>query len=64
MRFFQQPARHLGEENAPKTRASRCILSLLPNVVELLRSILALRVEPNSYVFTDDHGNPTDTSGV
>jgi integrase len=55
-------SRHLGEENAPKTRASRRTMTLLPNVVELLKSILPLRVEPNSYVFTDGEGKPIDQS--
>jgi hypothetical protein len=41
-------SRHLGEENAPKTRASRRTVTLLQNVVGLLKSILPLRVEPNS----------------
>ncbi|MDP2606708.1 MAG: tyrosine-type recombinase/integrase [Deltaproteobacteria bacterium] len=51
-------SRHLGEENATKTRASRRTITLLPNVVELLRSILPLRVELNSYVLTDGQGQP------
>jgi integrase len=55
-------SRHLGEENAPKTRASRRTVTLLPNVIELLKSILPLRVEPNSYVFTDGEGRPIDQS--
>jgi integrase len=55
-------SRHLGEENAGKTRGSRRTITLLPNVVELLKSILPLRVEPNSYVFTDGQGNPIDQS--
>jgi integrase len=55
-------SRHLGEENAPKTRASRRTITLLPNVVELLKSILPLRVEPDSYVFTDGQGKPIDQS--
>ncbi len=55
-------SRHLGEENARKTRASRRTVSLLPNVVELLKSLLPLRVEPNSYVFTDGQGKPIDQS--
>lgn len=55
-------SRHLGQENAPKTGASRRTLSVLPNVVELLKSIHPLRVEPNSYVFTDGQGNPIDQS--
>ena len=37
-------------------------MSLLPNVAELLKSILPLRVEPNSYVFTDGQGKPIDQS--
>ena len=55
-------SRHLGEENATKTRASRRTISLLPNVVDALKSVLPLRVEPNSYVFTDGQGNPIDQS--
>ena len=49
-------SRHLGEENATKTRTSKRTVTLLPNVVDLLKSILPLRVEPNSYVFTDGQG--------
>jgi integrase len=55
-------SRHLGEENAPKTRASRRTVKLLPNVVNLLQSTLPLRVEPNSYVFLDGQGKPIDQS--
>jgi integrase len=55
-------SRHLGEENATKTRASRRTISLLPNVVDVLKSILPLRVEPNGYVFTDGQGRPIDQS--
>ena len=55
-------SRHLGEENAPKTRASHRTVTLLPNVVELLKTLLPLRVEPNSYVFTDGQGKPIDQS--
>ena len=57
-------SRHLGEENATKTRASRRTVALLPNVVELLKSILPLRVEPNSYVFTDGQGKPHRSIGI
>src|ERR1044071_772690 len=49
-------SRHLSEENATKTRASRRTVALLPNVVELLKNIVPLRVEPASYVFTDRQG--------
>ncbi len=55
-------SRHLGEENAPKTRASRRTASLLPNVVELLKSLLPLHVEAKDYVFTDGQGRPIDQS--
>jgi integrase len=55
-------SRHLGEENAPKNRASRRTITLLPKVVELLKTILPLRVEPNNYVFTDGKGRPIDQS--
>ena len=53
-------SRHLGEENATKTRASRRTITLLPNVVELLKSVMPLRVEPNSYVLTDGQGKPIE----
>ena len=55
-------SRHLGQENAPKTRASWRAVTLLPNVLTLLKSIQLLRVEPNSYVFTDGQGRPIDQS--
>jgi integrase len=55
-------SRNLGEENAPKTRASRRTLTLLPNVIELLQTLLPLRVSPESYVFTDANGEPIDQS--
>jgi len=55
-------SRHLGEENATKTRTSKRTVVLLPNVVELLKSILPLRVDPDSYVFTDGQGKPIDQS--
>ena len=55
-------SRHLGEENAPKTRASRRTGTLLPNVIELLKTMLPLHVEPEHYVFTDGEGNPIDQS--
>jgi integrase len=55
-------SRHLGEENAPKTRASRRTVTLLPNVIELLKTLLPLQVGPESYVFTDAHDRPIDQS--
>jgi len=55
-------SRHLGEENAPKTRASHRTATLLPNVIELLKTLLPLRVDPQSYVFTDADGRPIDQS--
>ena len=53
-------SRHLGEENAPKTNASRRTISLLPNVVELLKTLLPLRVKSESYVLTNAEGKPID----
>jgi integrase len=53
-------SRHLGEENAPKTAASRRTITLLPNVVDVLKTLLSLRVEPGAYVFTDAEGHPID----
>ena len=44
-------SRTMGEENAPKTRASKRTLSLLPNVVDLLKSMLPLHVRAGDYVF-------------
>jgi hypothetical protein len=37
-------------------------VTLLPNVMELLKNTLPLRVQPNSYVFTDGQGKPIDQS--
>jgi integrase len=51
-------SRHLGEENAPKTRASRRTGTLLPNVIELLKTRLPLHVGPEDYVFIDSGGKP------
>jgi integrase len=51
-------SRTFGEENAPKTKGSARTVKLLPNVIELLKTILPLHVEPNSYVFTNDQGKP------
>ena len=53
-------SRHLGEENATKTRASRRTVTLLPNVVDLLKSLMPLRVEPDSYVLIDGQGQPIE----
>jgi len=55
-------SRHLGQENATKTRASRRTITLLPNVRDVLKTILPLHVEPNTYVFTDGQGRPIDQS--
>jgi integrase len=53
-------SRHLGAEEAPKTRASRCTLKLLPNVIELLKATETLRQSPDDYVYTDELGKPID----
>ena len=52
-------SRHLGAEDAPKTRASRRTVKLLPNVIEILNTI-ALYQNPDDYVYTDEHGRPID----
>jgi integrase len=49
-------SRTLGEENAPKTGASTRTVALLPNVVELLKTLLPLHVTAEDYVFTDEQG--------
>ena len=49
-------SRTLGEENAPKTGASTRTIALLPNVVELLKTLLPLHVTAEDYVFTDEQG--------
>ena len=53
-------SRTFKEENAPKTLGSARTVKLLPNVIELLKTILPLHVEPSSYVFTDEQGKPID----
>ena len=57
-------SRHLGEENAPKTRASRRTGTLLPNVIELLKTRLPLHVGPEDYVFMDSEGNPMTSQSL
>ena len=53
-------SRTLGEENAPKTQGSARTITLLPNVVDLLKTLLPLHVGAEDYVFTDDLGRPID----
>jgi integrase len=53
-------SRTLGEENAPKTQGSARTVNLLPNVVEVIKAIQPLHIEPNTYVFTDGDGSPID----
>jgi hypothetical protein len=51
--------------SAKKTRqrlVSRRTLTLLPNVIDVLKTLLPLRVSPDSYVFTDANGKPIDQS--
>ena len=46
-----------------KVKSEASSVTLLPNVVELLKSVIPLRVEPSIYVFTDGQGgNPIDQS--
>lgn len=53
-------SRTLGEENAPKTQASARTFSLLPNVIDLLKTLLPLHAKAEDYVFTDEQGRPID----
>jgi len=53
-------SRTLGEENAPKTQGSARTVSLLPNVVDVLKTIRPLHIEPNTYVFINRNGRPID----
>jgi integrase len=53
-------SRHIGEENAPKTRGSRRVIRLLPTVVELIKAAKQLRVTESNYVFTNTEGGPID----
>jgi integrase len=53
-------SRTLGEENAPKTRGSARTITLLPNVVDLLKTLLPLHVRAEDYVLTDDLGLPIE----
>jgi integrase len=55
-------SRYLGTEAAPKTRASRRTVKLLPNVVDLLKTIAPLHQTPDDYVHTDEQGRPIDQS--
>jgi integrase len=53
-------SRHLGEEGAPKTRASRRTVKLLPNVVEVLARAKELRVTEDDYFFKNRKRTPID----
>jgi integrase len=51
-------SRTMGEDNAPKTRKSRRTMTLLPEVVAVLRDAKPLHVGPDSFVFTTAVGTP------
>jgi integrase len=53
-------SRHLGEERAPKTSASRRTINLLPNVVEVLKRAKELRVIEDDYFFENRKRAPID----
>jgi integrase len=53
-------SRVMAREAAPKTRASRRTVELLPDVVEVLRSIQPLRVTENDHVFKNARGGPIE----
>ncbi len=53
-------SRHLGEEEAPKTSASRRTITLLPNVVQVLQRAKELRVIEDDYFFKNRSRTPID----
>ncbi len=53
-------SRHLGEENATKTKGSWRTIRLLPNVDDLLKQSKPLRVTEGDYLFTNTEGGPLD----
>ena len=53
-------SRHLGEERAPKTSASRRTINLLPNVVKVLQGAKELRVTEDDYFFKNRKRGPID----
>jgi integrase len=53
-------SRTLGEDNAPKTTASDRTVKLLPNVMDVLRSLQPEQAGPDDYVFIDERGKPMD----
>jgi integrase len=53
-------SRTFGEDNAPKTEASSRTITLLPNVVDVLRALQPLHVGAEDYVFTDEQGKAVD----
>jgi len=53
-------SRHLGEERAPKTSASRRTINLLPNVVDVLQRAKELRVTETDYFFKNRKRAPID----
>jgi len=53
-------SRHLGEERAPKTSASRRTINLLPNVVTVLQQAKELRTTESDYFFKNRKRTPID----
>jgi integrase len=53
-------SRTFGEDNAPKTEASARTITLLPNVLDVVKSLLPLHLDAEDYVFTDFEGKPVD----
>lgn len=53
-------SRTYGEDNAPKTANATRTLTLLPEVVAVLRAVYPLRPTEDAFVFTTEHGTPLD----
>jgi integrase len=56
-------SRTQGEEGATKTFGSNRTIQLFPGVLELLREIQPLRVQPSDYILTTPAGLPIDHNG-
>ncbi len=53
-------SRTMGEDNPPKTRKSRRTITLLENVVAMLRRVQPLHAGPDTFVFATQQGTPLD----
>jgi integrase len=58
--LFVERSRSYRSEAAPKTASAVRVVRLTPTNVEVLRNVIDLRAEPDTYVFRNSFGDPID----